>query len=103
MTFQSGYCCLGYDIDENGDVKNARVNYCTENYLAEPSKQALQKWKYSKTKKDGTSSVSKNLTTYMSYYLSDEVGNTIPNSNGFMTLKPDGTRDTEKFCGLIIS
>ena len=103
MAYQSGYCCMLYDIDENGDVKNVGANYCTEDYLAEPSKKALQKWKYDTKKKDGTPSVSKNLTTYMSFYLTDELGNIIPNQNGFMSQKPDGSRDTEKFCGLIVS
>ena len=103
MATQSGYCCMLYDIDNNGDVKNVLTQYCTDDYFGPPSKAALLKWKYDTKKKAGTSSVSKGLTTYISFALTDEFGQIIPNRNGFMSLKPDGSRDTEKFCGIKVS
>lgn len=100
---QSGYCCMTYDIDKYGLTKNISASYCTEAYLAEPSKQALAKWIYDTKKKDGTNVKSESLTTYMSFVLTDQFGAVIPGKNDFMTKKPDGSYNKEKTCGLLVS
>ena len=76
--YQSGFCCMTYDITPDGNVANARATYRTEHYLAEPSKAALMQWKYDTKKKDGSPVTSKGLTTFMSFVLSDELGHVLP-------------------------
>lgn len=103
QAYQSGYCCMTYDIDQYGIPKRIRASYCTEAYLTEPSKNALAKWKYGAKKKDGTNVKSKNLTTYMSIRLTDSLGFIIPGKHGYMTKNPDGSYNQEKYCGLLVS
>jgi len=100
---QSGYCCMIYDINSDGGVKNAKVDYCTETYLAQPSVDALTKWKYKKLRKDGTPVAAKNLTTHMAFHIAYWDGTIVPGKFGYMSRLSDGTYNQDRPCGLKIS
>ncbi len=93
----SGYCCMLYDIDSEGVPQNVSASYCSQGYYAAPSITALKKWRYAKTKKDGSPVMSKRITTYMSFYLADWDGNIIRDANGFPK-NPKNATENSKSC-----
>ncbi|PHR61554.1 MAG: hypothetical protein COA43_02135 [Robiginitomaculum sp.] len=81
--YQSGYCCMVYDIKEDGTTTNIYAQYCTENYLRINSVKAVKKWAYEKITKDGRSVKTKRFETRTSFIISDTDGTILYGKNGF--------------------
>lgn len=103
MARNSGYCCMIYDIDPNGKVRNPKVEYCSEDYFAKPSLDAIFKWLYETKRKDGSPVEDKNLTSKLQFNLMNQFGFMIPGRNGYMTKLPSGEYNREMSCGNLVS
>ena len=96
---RSGYCCLEIDINEKGLPTDIETSYCTEEKFAQPSINAAQNWKFATAVIAGNRISWENDINLVTYMLSDEAGNFIPDPEG--RLSPDPRKfpnDIRKLC-----
>ena len=74
----SGYCNLSFDLTKDGNPINIKTIMCTDN-LFEPSLvSSVGKWKYTPKIKDGKPVPRPAIETQVTFFLSDQRGNKIP-------------------------
>ncbi len=74
------------DLDRRGRTKNIRAEYCTEDILFEPSKQAIKQWKYKPFVKNGKPVAEQNRPVRTVFVTSNIFGFIIPDRD--MVLVP---------------
>ena len=94
----SGYCCMRFDVDKNGRTKKIRAERCTSDIFLEPSRKTISKWKYAPAQNSNGKPVRRRgVENFMAFFLTDENGDIIRNSEGFpQHIDPDGNIIIEK-------
>lgn len=80
----SGYCCVSYDVNEKGKVKNIETPYCTDSVFSRSAKKTLSKWKFKPATRDGASVTQKGLVSMITYRKVNSKGIPIPSQSGYM-------------------
>lgn len=75
---ESGHCKVLYDIDEAGKTYKIRTTSCTHGPLANISVEEVKSWTYEPKIVDGTEVKRIGIEAIVTYRVTDEQGNTIP-------------------------
>lgn len=75
---KSGHCKMIFDVNEKGRPHNIRTRTCTETIFEKPSKASIHWWFYHPKVERGQAVTQTDVTTKVSFRLSDEEGNLIP-------------------------
>lgn len=75
---KSGHCMMKFDVSGQGTPFNIEAVSCSESLFARASVRAVQKWKYRAKMVEGLPVTRNGLTTRISFKLTDERGNVIP-------------------------
>ncbi len=75
---RSGHCVLEFDIGLDGKPFNIEARYCTQNIFKRPSIRAATKWNYRPKIKNGQPVIRRGVSTQISFDLTDENGQIIP-------------------------
>jgi protein TonB len=75
---RSGHCLMRFDVSADGAPYNITAASCSQSLFQKPSVKAVSKWKYKAKVVDGNRVARTGLTTLLSFNLTDERGNLIP-------------------------
>lgn len=75
---RSGHCVMRFDVSADGAPYNISAASCSQNLFEKPSVKAVSKWKYKAKVVSGNRVARTGLTTRISFNLTDERGNLIP-------------------------
>lgn len=75
---ESGHCNVLFDVTAKGRVIDAKTTSCTHDYYKEPSLQSLLWWAYTPKVERGVAVEEIGIPSKISFKLSDEDGNLIP-------------------------
>lgn len=75
---KSGHCQMTFDVSPEGSPFNVRASYCTERYFERASVKSVQGWKYLPRYVEGLAVTVSDVETKISFNLTDDRGNIIP-------------------------
>ena len=75
---KSGHCKVRFDVSPQGAPFNVITTYCTGSVFKRPSVKSVQKWKYNPKIVDGRSVARKGVESQITFRLTDERGNILP-------------------------
>ena len=75
---RSGHCDVIFDVNADGATYNVQVLTCSQNLFARASVKAAHKWKYRPQIIDGQAQDRRGVRTTITFSLTDERGNLIP-------------------------
>ncbi len=75
---KSGHCKVRFDVSPQGQPFNVVATYCTSSVFRRASIKSVEKWKYNPKIVDGRSVSRKGVESQITFRLSDERGNIIP-------------------------
>lgn len=75
---QSGHCHVKFDLDAQGWVTAVRATGCTDEIFTAESLRAVRQWRYLPARKGGEYVPYKDAETRLTFRLSDERGNELP-------------------------
>lgn len=75
---KSGHCKVQFDVTPEGSTVNVKATYCTEPLFKRATISAVQRWKYNPKVHNGAAVTRYGLVNKVSFHLSDERGNIIP-------------------------
>lgn len=75
---ESGHCKVIFDVTAKGRIKNAKTTSCTHDYYKQPSLQSMTWWAYTPKVERGVAVNQIGVPSKISFKLSDENGNLIP-------------------------
>lgn len=75
---KSGHCRVKFDVSPEGAPFNVEATYCTSNMFESSTIKSVQKWKFNPKIVDGRAVSMSGVENKVSYRLTDERGNIIP-------------------------
>jgi len=75
---KSGHCKVRFDVSPQGATFNIQTTYCSERIFERPTIKAVEGWKYSPKIRSGVAVTRTGVESTMSFNLTDEHGNIIP-------------------------
>ena len=75
---RSGHCRMLFDVDATGQPVNIATTHCSDEVFKDASLATVQIWHYTPKTDRGSAVVQRNIETKLTYRLSDESGNLIP-------------------------
>lgn len=81
----SGHCHVRFDIDRFGITENVKATGCTDGIFARPSERAVEQWAYYPKRVAGFSVPRLGVESKMSFKLTDERGDVIPEPEIYAT------------------
>ena len=75
---KSGHCNVEFDVSKEGRPSNIQTTYCTEELFSAASKQSVSWWFYHPKVERGTSVERKRVSNKITFRLTDEDGQVIP-------------------------
>jgi protein TonB len=75
---RSGHCQVGFDISPDGKPFNVRANSCSQSLFERAAVRAVTKWTYRPEIRDGIAVTRTGLQTRITFQLTDERGQLIP-------------------------
>lgn len=75
---KSGHCKVRFDVSPQGAPFNVVASYCSGSVFKRSSIKSVQKWKYNPKIVDGRSVARKGVESQITFRLTDERGNIIP-------------------------
>lgn len=75
---KSGHCTVRFNVSPEGQPFDVEATYCTERLFQRPSIRSVQKWKYNPKIQDGRPVGRVGVESKISFRLTDERGNIIP-------------------------
>ena len=76
--YLSGHCHVRFDIDDEGKSQNIRLEGCSEEIFAGPTKAAVRLWKFLPKTVDGKPVEFKDVENKLTFRLTDDKGALIP-------------------------
>ena len=75
---KSGHCKVKFDVTPEGSTVNVQATFCTDSIFKRATIRAVQRWKYNPKVHNGAAVTRYDLVNKVSFRLSDERGNIIP-------------------------
>ena len=75
---RSGHVIVVFDIDETGKPFNVRVLSSSEEIFEQPAMQSVEKWMYTPVDRGEDTKVRKDVSSKITFKLSDQTGKLIP-------------------------
>ncbi len=75
---RSGHCTVIFDVSPQGEPYNIKTPFCSEPMFERPTLKAVAKWKYRPKIQDGQAVARTGVKNQMSFNLTDERGQIIP-------------------------
>ena len=75
---KSGHCKVRFDVSPDGNTYNIQTTYCSERIFERPTIRSVAKWKYNPKIRDGIAVARTGVESTMSFNLTDDSGNIIP-------------------------
>ncbi len=75
---KSGHCKVRFDVNPQGAPFNVVATYCTGSVFKRPSIKSVLKWKYNPKIVDGRAVARKGVESQITFRLTDERGNILP-------------------------
>ena len=100
FTQRSGYCCVTYHSDPNGKLVDAEIVYCSDPVFGPSAELAMSEWVVKEEDRDWMAPGKLKDMSIIHYFLNDELGQCIEDSNG-LTCDGEGgfvKRPLEELC-----
>ena len=75
---RSGHCTVLFDVSANGTPYNIQTSSCSQKLFERATVKSVQRWKFKPKSSDGINVAMTGLRNKVSYHLTDEHGNIIP-------------------------
>lgn len=75
---KSGHCKVRFDVSPEGQPFNVNATYCTSSVFERASIKSVEKWKYNPKVVDGRNVARSGVESQITFRLTDERGNIIP-------------------------
>jgi protein TonB len=78
LAIRSGHCYVRFDVSPEGAPYNIRTTSCSETIFSRETIRSVEKWQYVPRRVDGRSVSVQGVTTRVTFKLTDEAGDIIP-------------------------
>ena len=95
---ESGYCCVMLDITKTGKVKHPEVMYCSSPVFRDITQRTAPKITYLPRQVNGEKMATTDHLQIFNFYLSNQWGAIIKNSDGYPNIDAEGAHKSEHNC-----
>ena len=99
----SGFCCMLYDVTENGIPENVATSFCSSRKFRTSSIRSLKKWHFNPAILGGVKIRANDQSRIVTYRLTDERGFIIPDSKRLIVHNDQTDFSMERLCKVPIS
>ena len=98
---RSGFCCIEYDVTDEGLPKNVTTTFCNKKKFKSPAIESIKKAKFNPAIRNGKNITALNQSTIITYRLTNSRGELIPDRNELVLL--DGVADfsEDRLCRIL--
>ena len=81
---RSGFCCIKYNVNEDGNPINITTPFCNMKKFRKPTIKAVKKWRFNPAISNGKPLRTNNYTGVITYRLTTPGGSIIPDKDGLV-------------------